>query len=383
MFVANRRIKLQKHQQQSSWSSRLRTTPEQGVYDQLQKLKTIENDLFQSVQNAFRRTESPAAVYDAFGKMLQCNDNFMQLLQKQHVSADVSCVELLSAISDESQFECRALLRQSLHCGKSVDIHLAPDGQHEFARRLLLKPVSLDSDSRGVVVEVCSNQDFAEIDVCRSQNNQSLIVKTKKQIDLLQSQLDQLRTADVVDGQKIQAIDDTVQSAVQLVDSLMKESGCPDDRPQASEFNVGAVLKAALDRVKRKATMPVTFDCNVDAGANVLANSMPELMGLFEAVCQSMVASAADEEIEIKINCDQAAGVTALQFQNEQVWLEPATKDDLNRFNESLQAWGARLTIAEEGHNGTTIEIVFNGLLSCDANGESESHLEEGAASDV
>jgi len=383
MFVANRRIKLQKHHQQSNWLSRLRTTPEQGAYDQLQKLKTIENDLFQSVQNAFRRTESPAAVYDAFGNMLQCNDNFMYLLQKQHVSADISCVELLSAISNESQFECRALLRQSLHGGKSVDIHLSPDGQHKFARRLLLKPVSLDSDSQGVVVEVCNNQDFSEIDVCRSQINQALIVKTKRRIDLLQVQLGNLSSAETASSQELQALNDTVQSTANLVGSLMKEAGCPDDRPQASEFNIGAVLDAALDRVKRKAAMPVTFDCNIDSQASVLAKSLPELLELLETVCQSIVASAADEQLEIQINCEQAAGVTALQFQNEQVWLEPATKDDLNRFNESLQSWDARLKIDESGHNGTVIEIVFNGLSSSFTNEESDSHLRRGAVNDV
>ena len=388
MVVANRRMKLQKHLERSKWSTRLRTTPEQGVYDRLQKLKTSENDLFQSVQNAFRLTESPAAVYDAFGKMLQCNDNFMQLLQRQQVSADISCVELLSAISDESQFECRALLRQSLHCGKSVDFHLSPDGENEFARRLLLKPVSLDSDSRGVVVEVCNNQDFAEIDACRAKNNQSLIVKTKKQIDLLQSQIEklgeQLSATDFAQPQKIQAIGDTVQSAALLVGSLMNEAGCPDQRLQTSEFNVGVVLNAALERVKRKAALPVNCDCNIDAEASVLASSMPELMELFETVCESMVASAADEELEIRINCEQVAGVTSLQFQNDQLWLEPAVKDNLNRFNQSLQSWDARLTITEAGHSGTTIEIVFNnGPSRIFANEDADSHLGKGVASNV
>ena len=358
----NRAQETEKHEREQLLS-RLSTTPDQSFYDELQRLKFIENEQTHASQNIFRQTETPAAVYDIFGHVVTSNDRFNELVQAAEISADATCIDALSKLSEQSVAECRGMLRQLVSSQKPIDMLVLPSGQRHFSRRILLKPVQLSSDSsgdkQGLILEVADDLRFQEVTQCQRQNDQQLFKNTKQQLEFLKLLLAQQASQSELDSAATRLMEQTLQTTI---DNVMSLSNFNDAGEQAhlQVVDLQIVIDAVVARFHFHATTtPIEFKIELAKDSIVKIGSLQSLMFLVESICDALIGSSLEDEIQLQITTEKVGEQTLLEFQIEDGWLDASGVDTLNQFASTLDTWGARLSIEKGTSGGTRVELLL------------------------
>ncbi len=139
---------------------RIRFLPERIVSRALFQDEVEHRDYEELLDRAIDCSQVPVAIYDVFGRLLKSNKKMIQYLQDHDVSvADTSCAEMLAALTDRSQENCRALVRRCMIDAKSEEILLPPSGETQAARILFVTPLlSIDSADEGIEYRYISIQ---------------------------------------------------------------------------------------------------------------------------------------------------------------------------------------------------------------------------------
>ncbi len=374
-------------QREQSWLRQISTIPEERSVVDLVRAEQLSQRRLAQLENAFESTDSAAAIYDAFGRMVTVNSRMLQLLQSQRVVAsETNSIELLVTLTGRDLNECRRLLRQTVIERREQSLIITAGDQRDGESVLHMCPIHAASENqnqsdlqvRGIYFELIQGSAFSEIHHWKDRVSHQICNTVNKQLDQLYLTTKELGR-EGEESAEIQRLVSLIKDDVYDLKSTISQSqsfldqGMSDDAKMTLPADSLKILEGVLKRVEHESdhrgiVLDKEFPIEM---SDALANPIL-LQRVFQTIVDVLLVNAYDNS-KIRIEAEDEFVQVTYRFQNEGYGTATqhlrrsleGTVDSADEFqrlkeiNKWLEIWDGRMTVTSQMSEGISIELVL------------------------